>query len=467
MSLLELLDENQTVSEFQRSIRPNYATSGEIFSTSLDEARLNSNSNSKRLARTRAYDEYFNSPVFSYDADRESTLSEDEQNLRREFRDLKPSGVLSSLNTDKKVKVDEVLKKLKAIDPEKYKGFDIDKRAIQLSKDSKIKAQEKREGASSGLTGVAASFAGNFAASAFDPIEIAAMAVPIAKARTVLKAAGIAALENTAIETLKQPAVMEWQRKMGEEYGMADIAQNIVTAAVFGGVVGGGGKLISNSIFKKAMDSPASSEPSSKPDIDYELNNGKSKQGEILENKPSEILHELSLSTKDKDIADSLRDISSHLNDLENKPSYVTKEQHTRNIAQVNKDYYDGRFPDSRNTYDTSNSLKKADQSSDLISLKKEIDLDKVKLEDASEVFGKPIENLTARQIIERVDNEISNNKTVENFDRDIEEIDNILQDDPDSIVTFENKEMSVYELRQKLEDRNNEIKALETCKVV
>lgn len=93
---------------------------------------------------------------------------------------------------------------------------------------------------------------GGLAASVQDPVTLAATAVSFAIApftggaavaptlgRTVLKSAIREAAINASIEAAISPFIANWQREVGNDFGISDIISNIAFQAVAGGVLGG------------------------------------------------------------------------------------------------------------------------------------------------------------------------------------------------------------------------------------
>jgi len=624
MSLFQLLDQDEALPKTGQTFKGDYSTAGDVFSATLDEARLNSNSNSAFAASGRAYQEIVKSPVFDFKVEKDFEYTDEEKDLRRKFRSLKPGGLIGGWNSDANVKSKEILGQLRKINPELYGSVDIEARGIKIGKESK-RTLEKTNAGNNSWTAAGAGLAGGFASSVFDPVEVLTMAAPIGGAKSIMKAAMLGAAENVVIEGAKQGPVMQWQKKMGEEYGYTDALKNTFLAAAFGGVIGGGGKAISSKfkapLFEEAKASSKKTEPGI-IDTNFEANEGKPRSGIPLREKPSEILYEASQNPNlSKDVVDALRIMSDHTRDLENKPSFVNKADHVSNMVEVNKAYNEGRIPIIENTsvkneidFVVKESIKenllrqglkpsKADANADLIlgsfqtmaresnktvdELFREIDLDvsfnkgrvssveafvntknlenkivkleaqnskmqsyidendfvpneagtgfkiinkktgkrintldgnkiernsvdfykdKIKnfrkdlientplykldntkkalreqsLEDIkleakrvetstknlTEVFGPDNPRTSRVDLLNQADIDLKNSKTTESLDVDIEELDNLLEIDPDMRVELDGKEVGIRELKEKIEADSGILKALQNCKV-
>lgn len=86
------------------------------------------------------------------------------------------------------------------------------------------------------------SLAGNLVGGLDDPLNIASMLFTAGAGTTLLRSIAIGAGTNVAVEALSQPAVGDWQRRLGRDYGLKDIAPNLAMAAA----LGAGGEALSH-----------------------------------------------------------------------------------------------------------------------------------------------------------------------------------------------------------------------------
>lgn len=144
---------------------------------------------------------------------------------------------------------DEYITNRRNTEFEKFKDM---KTSIELEDDAKREASlaiqtaaEKRAGAS-GFSSVTGTLAGGFAASIFDPINLATLPLGASAAHGIVKTMLLEAGANVLAEGLSAPAIASWQKEIGEEYGLEDFAMNAASAALFGagfsGILKGAGK---------------------------------------------------------------------------------------------------------------------------------------------------------------------------------------------------------------------------------
>lgn len=88
-------------------------------------------------------------------------------------------------------------------------------------------------------------FIGGLGAQALDPVNLGTAPIGFG-ARSIIGATLSNGVINALIETGQQPLVAGQRARMGEELTVEEAALNIGAAAVFGGVLGGGGKLLSD-----------------------------------------------------------------------------------------------------------------------------------------------------------------------------------------------------------------------------
>lgn len=397
MSLFGLIDQEKERSKLNDSFKGTYSTAGEVFSTSLESARLNYNSNSELEASGFALDDYVKSDAFKIDDAGAAGLSNEEAELRTELTKLPQFGSTlkgqllgptldeenqtvtnNTLRWDenKRKRSREILKELKRINPAKYGEFDLEKASIERVQTATQKAQKAAAGNNSTM-GTIAGFAGSVAASAYDPVEVLGAFFGAGAAKSLLKNVAIQAGENVLIEGAKQPNVMKWQKKLGNQYGYTDVITNLAAAGVFGGAVPvgkAGLKKGASKIFKSGKKVPydtpildklkddastagivEQAAEQANPDLPISL---ESQTKELIDGKPaptsevklSEVLQEAANNPNLKnEVADALKETAAHVKDLEDKPSLVKQTDHVKNLAEVKQAIKEGRLPDEKN----------------------------------------------------------------------------------------------------------------------
>lgn len=386
MSLIGLGDEKKVIPQTSGTFKGNYSTAGEVFSATLKEARLNSNSNSVLESQGFALRDFTKKETFSLPEDQLESLGQEESDLRNELSELSRFGSFTPVNTDESGRIEaptttpslrfnedklkrsrEILGSLKNLNPDRYSSFDIDKRASEIAQESRKNLEKVQQG-SSGLLSTAASFAGGFAASAYDPLEVVTALIPFGTAKTVLGKVVAGAVENVAIEGAKQPGIIAWQKELGQEYGYKDVATNVGLAALFGGALPAGGaaaKKVKNKIFGtpvldkaakqtqtrtqeriKTFDVRSVGEAAAEANKVFEFENGKPRDFSSENVRTSEILDEASYNPNiDPEVRAALRDSATHVRNLEERPSFASSEEHTLNLTQLETAYNDGKVP--------------------------------------------------------------------------------------------------------------------------
>lgn len=94
-----------------------------------------------------------------------------------------------------------------------------------------------------GNAGIAANLTGGMAAEAFNPINYFPLPM-IGGGKGFVRVVLEQAIANAGIEVVQQPFIANARERRGEELSGDEIAMNIGTAAAFGGVLGGGAKII-------------------------------------------------------------------------------------------------------------------------------------------------------------------------------------------------------------------------------
>lgn len=114
------------------------------------------------------------------------------------------------------------------------------------------------QAAGEGLTGSATLLGAGMLGSFADPINAATMFVGVGTAKNILQFVGREAALNAGIEAVQTPKRAEWEKKLGQEYGLkqavSDIALAGAAGGAFAGVVGGavkGAEFVEKKYFAK------------------------------------------------------------------------------------------------------------------------------------------------------------------------------------------------------------------------
>lgn len=215
----------------------------------------------------------YDNQVANYNLSSESNLVNEEYNSGwKQFREL--SGIDASSILDVTIpirqqyaeKIDPIIEQYRlegkdgwADIPTSYEAQD---RAIKKAQDAKLNYDEARMREHPDAWGGAGTFAGAMAGYLADPLQAGMTALTTlwtgglgsfgAASRTgyVARAATVEAAVNSAIEIPTQTSVMDWQQKVGHDYGWEDALLNVAIA----GVAGAGFSAIPNAaLFKSGL----------------------------------------------------------------------------------------------------------------------------------------------------------------------------------------------------------------------
>ena len=143
---------------------------------------------------------------------------------------------------------DDYIVQLRTNNPER---FNLIKTSQQISYDTREKAVESKREAerarlgASGFDSLVGSITGGVAAGFTDPVNIAASAIPLTRAAGIFKTMLMEAGSNIVSEIPATYFTAQWQKELGEEFGLKEAAGNFVSAGIFGAGVGGFTKSIS------------------------------------------------------------------------------------------------------------------------------------------------------------------------------------------------------------------------------
>jgi len=346
MSLLSLLDpekqRSQTNKEFDSGIR---SANSEVFEASRQENVFNFNADAEFNSFSKAVKD-ISEEYLSYDKEKEDLLDPKERDLRTRFRSL---NLNSNTGQSMMLEAESTMKALRELRPD-LNLPDVRERAHKVALDAKAKAQTARDG-KEGALGTLAEFAGGFAASLTDPIDLLSMFIPVGKAAGIGRAFLFGAAENAGVEVLKAPTISGWQKELGEKYGVREAVSQVAMAATFGGVMSGGGRAIG-----KGLEARAANKANAKADVDLEvepeLEQGNPDLGVKVNNpepelKASDAFEELAANEKiPQEAREAFAIQAKHQRALEAKPIDVSEESHLKAIAEIELKMSKGEFPD-------------------------------------------------------------------------------------------------------------------------
>lgn len=341
MSLMSLLDPEKEVQKTKTQFSDGLESPSaiELFKAQRREDIYNFNTDAEFNSYKKAVTDITENEL-KFDKEKESLLSEKEQELRKKFRSFTlraNSGITMATEAQK------TMKELRELRPD-LNLPDLKERAHKVALEAKRENEALRERNDSTL-GTVAGFAGSFAASAQDPIDVMMAFLPIAKATSIGRAFMMGFAENAGTEVLKIPTISKWQKELGEKYGVREATTQVMAAGLFGGAFSGGGKAVSNILEKRAAKSVAKKitkniVEETNPEKPIDLG------GEGLP-KLSEALEEVAANEKiPQEQREAFAILAKHHKDLENKPDFVSGEAHLKVISEINNAMEKGDFPD-------------------------------------------------------------------------------------------------------------------------
>lgn len=147
----------------------------------------------------------------------------------------------NNISSKEKARDDFVLQK-RSEDPEKYKNLLTSK---EIHEEARKRARESVEEHESTLknatatSGTLGTFIGSAGASMTDIVNITTMPFGAVRGAGVLKTFAQEAVIQGAVETGIQVPVSQWQKEVGNEYGLGEAATNILGAGLIGGGIAG------------------------------------------------------------------------------------------------------------------------------------------------------------------------------------------------------------------------------------
>lgn len=184
------------------------------------------------------------------------------RNIQQDAYDAAPNRdeLYKSIGTDsegssekRKAAIDAHVLALRTQDPEKYASLKTSQEIDETVKAKALAAQATQAKTTAGATGISSfigQLGGGLAAGLVDPVNLATIPLGAGLAGGIVKTALVDAGVNVAAEAVNYPFVQKWQKELGQEYGPSTFVENAGIAALFGLVIGGGGKALAHGIEK-------------------------------------------------------------------------------------------------------------------------------------------------------------------------------------------------------------------------
>lgn len=237
MGILGLVDQNK-IDAGPGGVQAPSTTFSDVFSASFDSMTRTRGSYSKQIFTGLE----FNERDKKYKELTGNNLIQDALNGRPD-RDQLMNDYLSNNNVESVHKViDEYLGALRARDPERFKDVKTTGEVDASVKEKAISSLREEQKVGAGATPSArllGGLAGGVAGSVADPINLATLPLGAGLASGIFKTMLIEAGINAGTELASYPFVSEWQKELGQDYGPADLAENMGMAALFGAGFGG------------------------------------------------------------------------------------------------------------------------------------------------------------------------------------------------------------------------------------
>lgn len=134
--------------------------------------------------------------------------------------------------------IDDFIRTRREIEPDIYNDLKTTEEALEDAGLQALEAQQdlarSMQGSSNPLNPIGA-FLGGFGAQVNDPMAYLGLALGGPASGSVVRFALTEAAIGAGLETAVQPSIMQWQREIGQEYGLGDVISGIGMAAVFSG----------------------------------------------------------------------------------------------------------------------------------------------------------------------------------------------------------------------------------------
>lgn len=212
---------------------------GDAFASALEYTLDNQNIGAAERLKKNAFDDNVKA-LKELDGDSfDIRLSPSYKKEEFEFLDTsRPHENLKKDNLYKKYVNDLIIAK-KQEDPEKYKNILTEEETVQRARD-KAKESERQyfdvmARSDTPKTSFLGGLVGGFTASMVDPVNAATLPIGAGLGKNLFKTVLIEAGANMAVEAASQQFVEQWQKEIGNDYGMKDKAEAVGLAGLFGG----------------------------------------------------------------------------------------------------------------------------------------------------------------------------------------------------------------------------------------
>lgn len=505
MSLLKFMKPENEIVQGEK-FDNEFSDLGDVTETSYYDGVYNENTDADFNRYSKVVND-LSETYFKFDPVNETLLSENEQQIRKQFRSLT---LKSHVGSVKKHSAKDLIKQYKLLRPDLNDIPDIDALAIQVGKDASKSAQDALSSGPFGST--PASFAGGLASAGVDPVEWMLALLPVGKAHSVLKAFAVGATENLAAEALNTPNKIALRKSIGEELTTKQVAQNLVASATLGGLVSATPAAISKLRGKKKLskvvegvdedsnpgnaleivdpkdiegtprkvegeviDADRGPELDSDPTI-VETSSRRIEDGPILQpSKSSEDFTDFSRPDLSKeyddllrrtDLPDEVRDaviiLKKQANDIRNKPPGVPIHQHLAAVAEIDAAIARGAIPD----FDSINRAFGFDDP-EFKNRNKIEDVEVDEIPDGNEDFvvAEP-DNRTSEQIVRDSETGKSQFDSPEKARTAREDLEKIANDDPDATFEVDGEELTIKEVLDLVDENDKALDALEFCRI-
>lgn len=157
-------------------------------------------------------------------------------------------GYLSITVGEREAAIDKILEEYGELYGKKYSSSDdIKEKMIAEARESFQMAEKIKRGAS-GFDSTFGSIVGGLGAGAIDPVNIVTMPLGASTGMGLIKTVLAEAGANMVVEAALQPSIAEWQKKVGNEYGITEMVENVALAGLIGGAFGAAPKVFRSGV---------------------------------------------------------------------------------------------------------------------------------------------------------------------------------------------------------------------------
>lgn len=204
---------------------------------------FNMNSSSRLIAEIEEENnELYKNLTGSYFTPTDDELDIPKIGTREAFMEAIKYEDFREFTTQKGLKFDKTIEKLKLQDPQKYGGL---KTKAEIREEAKRRANMTTDEFENVLSRAEedsafyGSIIGSIGGALTDPFNLATMPLGIARGAGILKTVLGEAAIQAGVEAVSQPYVAKWQKELGREYNLGDMTENVFYAAIAGGAFAG------------------------------------------------------------------------------------------------------------------------------------------------------------------------------------------------------------------------------------